>query len=106
MAYKKVGNAQKAQGDLPAALTSYQESLATRDRLAKSDPGNAEWRRRLAYSYTDVGDVQMAQGDLSAAQTSYQANLAIIDHWPKPIPSTSACSKISRCPTRGSATCK
>jgi hypothetical protein len=29
---------QQAQGDLAAALTSYQASLAIRERLAKADP--------------------------------------------------------------------
>ena len=31
---------QQAQGDLAAALTSYQASLAIAERLAKADPGN------------------------------------------------------------------
>ena len=43
-----------AQGNLPAALTSYQASLAIRDRLAKSDPGNAGWQHDLAVSYEKV----------------------------------------------------
>jgi hypothetical protein len=32
---------QRAQGDLSAALTSYQASLAITERLAAQDPGNA-----------------------------------------------------------------
>ena len=39
VSYGRVGDVQMAQGNLPAALTSYQASLAIRDRLAKSDPG-------------------------------------------------------------------
>ena len=35
----------EAQGDLAGALTSYRDSLAIFDRLAKSDPGNAGWQR-------------------------------------------------------------
>jgi hypothetical protein len=38
---------QRAQGDLAAALTSYQASLAIRERLAKADPGNAGWQRAI-----------------------------------------------------------
>ena len=63
----------EAQGNLPAALTSYQASFAIRDRLAKSDPGNAEWQSELAVSYDKIGDVLMAQGNLPEALTSYQA---------------------------------
>ena len=73
---KKVGDVQVAQGNLPAALTSYQMALAIRDRLTKSDPGNAGWQRDLSVSYNKVGDVQMAQGNLPAALASYQADLA------------------------------
>jgi hypothetical protein len=38
---------QQAQGDLKAALKSYSDSLAIRDRLAQSDPGNGSqsWAR-------------------------------------------------------------
>jgi hypothetical protein len=32
---------QVAQGNLPAALTSYQAGFAIRDHLAKADPDNA-----------------------------------------------------------------
>jgi tetratricopeptide (TPR) repeat protein len=75
-----------AQGNLPAALTSYQASFAIRDRLAQSDPGNAGWQRDLAVSYDRVGDVQKAQGNLPAALTSYQAELAIADRLAKSDP--------------------
>jgi tetratricopeptide (TPR) repeat protein len=70
---------QVAQGDLAGALKSYRDSLAIRDRLAKSDPGNAGWRRDLSVSYNKVGDVQAAQGDLAGALKSYRDSLAIRD---------------------------
>ena len=68
-----LGDVQQAQGDLAAALTSYQASHDIFDRLAKADPGNAGWQRDLSVSSARVGDVQRAQGDLAAALTSYQA---------------------------------
>ena len=77
---------QRAQGDLPAALTSYQASLAISDRLAKADPGNAGWQRDLSVSHNKIGDVQRAQGDLPAALTSYQASLAISERLAKADP--------------------
>ena len=77
MAYNKVGDVQMAQGNLPAALKSYQ--VEPRDPRASRQiyPGNARWQRDLSVSYENVGDVQMAQGDLPAALKSYQAGLAI-----------------------------
>jgi Flp pilus assembly protein TadD len=65
-----------AQGDLKAALKSYSDSLAIRERLAGSDPGNMEWQRDLSVSYERVGDVQEAQGDLKAAPKPYSDSLA------------------------------
>ena len=73
------GDVQVAQGDLAGALTSYRDSLAIRDRLAQSDPGNPGWRHDLSASYDRVGDVQVAQGDLAGALTSYRDSLAIFD---------------------------
>ena len=58
----KVGDVLVAQGDLPEALKTYRDGLAIRDRLAKSDPGNAGWQRDLSVSYDRVGDVLVAQG--------------------------------------------
>ena len=46
VALDAIGDVQVAQGDLPAALTSYRASLAIRERLAKADPGNAELAAR------------------------------------------------------------
>jgi len=68
-----------AQGDLTGAMRSYREGLAIRDRLAKSDPGNAGWQRDLSVAYMRIGDVQLAQGDLAGAQKSHRDSLAIFD---------------------------
>ena len=51
MSYDKVGDVLVAQGNLPEALKSYRDSLAIADRLAKADPGNADWQRDLSVSY-------------------------------------------------------
>jgi eukaryotic-like serine/threonine-protein kinase len=82
----KVGNVQVAQGDLAGALKSYRDDLAIADRLAKSDPGNAGWRRDLSVSYENVGDVQVEQGDLAGALKSYRDDLAIADRLAKSDP--------------------
>ena len=48
VSYNRIGDVQVAQGDLAGALTSYRDSLAIAERLAKSDPGNAGWQRDLS----------------------------------------------------------
>jgi hypothetical protein len=53
------------------------------DRLAKADPGNADWQRDLAVSYDNVGKVQEAQGHLPEALKSYQASHDIRDRLAK-----------------------
>ncbi len=86
VSHERIGDVQSAQGDLAAALTSYQASHDIFDRLAKADPGNAGWQRDLSVSHDKIGDVQSAQGDLAAALTSYQASLAIRDRLTKADP--------------------
>ncbi len=71
VAMTRSATCRSTQGDLAGALKSYSDSLAIRDRLAKSDPGNAGWQRDLSVSYNKVGDVQVAQGDLPEALKSF-----------------------------------
>ena len=86
LSYERVGDVQKAQGDLTSALTSHRESLAIRDRLTKADPDNADRQRDLSLSYERVGDVQKAQGNLADAFTSHRESLAIRDRLAKAAP--------------------
>ena len=39
-----------AQGDRAGALKSYRDGLAIRERLAQSDPGNAQWQQDVISS--------------------------------------------------------
>jgi tetratricopeptide (TPR) repeat protein len=82
-----VGDVQVAQGDLAGAMRSYRDSLAIADRLAKSDPSNADWQRDLSGSFKSIGDVQLKQGDLAGALRSYRDSLAIADRLAKSDPS-------------------
>ena len=66
------------QGDLAGALTSYRDSLAIRDRLAKADPGNAGWQRDLAISYSKIARVLRQQGDNAKALDALKQGHAII----------------------------
>ena len=75
-----------AQGDLAGALKSYNDGLAIITRLAKTDPGNADWQRGFSVSFNKVGDVQVAQGDLAGALKSYNDGHAIFDRLAKSDP--------------------
>src|SRR5271163_3781178 len=86
MACNKIGAVLVAQGNLPEALKSFRDGLAIRDRLAKSDPGNAGWQRDLSVSYDRVGDVLVAQGTLPEALKSFRDGLAIADRLAKSDP--------------------
>jgi hypothetical protein len=78
VSHDRIGDVQQAQGDLAAALTSYQASLAIRDRLAKADPGNAGWQRDLALSYGRVALIAAGQGDRPGALSAYRQGREII----------------------------
>jgi hypothetical protein len=86
VALDAIGNVQVAQGDLPAALTSYRASHAIAERLAKADPGNAEWQRNLIVSYTKLSDLtgdkmyDVRALDIALAMQK-RGVLAPRDHW-------------------------
>jgi tetratricopeptide (TPR) repeat protein len=82
----EIGEVHEAQNDLPAALTSYQASLAIAERLAQSDPDNADRQYDLSSKYDKVGDVQWALSDLQGALLSNRAALAIADRLAKSDP--------------------
>ena len=53
----KLGDLAVAQGDLAGALRSFTESKTIAERLAASDPANAEWQMDLATSWNRLGDL-------------------------------------------------
>jgi hypothetical protein len=53
------------------------ESLGIAQRLAESDPGNAEWQRDLSYSYTIIGQLLMRQERWTDALPLLEQSLAI-----------------------------
>jgi hypothetical protein len=44
----------REQGKLPEALKSFRDAFAIRDRLPKSDPGNAGWQSDLSAPYAHL----------------------------------------------------
>ncbi|PNG26213.1 alpha/beta fold hydrolase [Methylocella silvestris] len=77
--YDRIGSVKQALGDLAGALKSYSDSRGITEALAKSDPGNAGWRRELSVSCERIGDVQQAQGDLAGALKSYSESRDITE---------------------------
>ena len=56
-----IGDVQVAQGDLNAALKSFQDCLAIAKRLAASDSGNSGWQRDLIVSCVKIAGVFPSQ---------------------------------------------
>ena len=69
------------------ALGSYRAGLAIAERLAKSDPSNADWQRILSLSYQEIGGVEALQGQLAQALESFQASFVITERLAKSDPS-------------------
>jgi tetratricopeptide (TPR) repeat protein len=55
--HDRIGDAQKALGDLAEAMKSFQASFAIRDRISKFEPGDLGWQRDLAVSYGKIAEV-------------------------------------------------
>jgi tetratricopeptide (TPR) repeat protein len=67
------------QGKFAEALEAYRPSLEISDRLAQSDPNNANLQDELAAAYSRLANAQGFGGDWTAAVASLQAALAIRD---------------------------
>ena len=87
VACNKIGDVQIAQGDLPAALKSFQDGLKIRQALAAKDAGNSEWQRDLVVSFTKIGTVLVQQNDRSEALTYFEEGKTIMERLMKLDPS-------------------
>jgi DNA-binding transcriptional regulator GbsR (MarR family) len=68
-----------AQNDLAAALMSYRDCLAIRERLAQSDAGNADWQRDLAWGYAKLAKVQRQSNDPASASDALRRAQVIME---------------------------
>jgi tetratricopeptide (TPR) repeat protein len=68
-AHVGLGDVWLARGSLMAATGEYEQGRSIAGRLAKADPGNAEWQRNLSVSLIKIGDVLVAQGNLPVRRT-------------------------------------
>ena len=67
-----------AQGNLPEALQSYRARHDIAERLAKSDPGNADWQRDLAVSHAKLGTTSLQAGKTADARAALNAGRQIV----------------------------
>jgi serine/threonine protein kinase len=72
-----LGAVRQQQGDLSAARTLYEQSLALRKQLHEENPTDVEAERDVVGSYQRLGEVVRQQGDLSAARKFYEQSLEI-----------------------------
>jgi tetratricopeptide (TPR) repeat protein len=57
VSYQRIGDVQVAQGNLPAALASYQAGLAIGERLVARDASNTQWRNDLQFIIGRIGNL-------------------------------------------------
>ncbi|MBL0212274.1 MAG: protein kinase [Myxococcales bacterium] len=74
---RNLGEVHEAQGELPAALGEFRESLTRAEALVASAPERVAWRLDLAIAHRRVAGAIEQQGDLPAALRSYRQGLAI-----------------------------
>ena len=77
VSFEKLGDLATAQGNLPEAQRLFGEALLIAQRLAESDPANAEWQRDLYVSFIRLGELATAQGNLPEAQRLFGESLRI-----------------------------
>jgi hypothetical protein len=76
--YDAVAYVQEAQGDPTGPLANVQASLAIRQRLANSDPSNAEWQHNLAISYHRLASIYLTTRQMAEAKQALQAGHDIV----------------------------
>jgi hypothetical protein len=67
-----------AQGDLAAALKSYEARQNIISRLAQADPGNAGWQRDLSVSHGKLAIVFRKGGETAKALEALRQGRAIM----------------------------
>jgi hypothetical protein len=60
VSHNKIGDVQRAHGNLSAALSSYRASLAIIERLTAADPKNAQWQTDLVISHYNLASLDPA----------------------------------------------
>ena len=77
ISWSKVGDIEKARGNLSQAQDAYEKAQTIRLELTEKDPTNTKWQRDLGVSWSQFGDIEKARGNLSQARVAYEKALAI-----------------------------
>lgn len=68
---------------MAGALKSYRNSLAIAERLATSDPGNADWQHDLSVSYAKLGSTFRLAREKAKAHDALRRGRSIVDRLTK-----------------------
>jgi len=90
----RIGFGEPVGNGVPAALDNYKAAYAIFDRLAKADPGNADWQRELALSLGGVGMVEARQGLRDSALKTLRQGRDIIAQLESQAPYSATLPKI------------
>ncbi len=74
---ERIGMILLHRNDIAGALGEYESFLAISEKLATSDPSDANRQRNLAIAYYDVGTVLVTRRALDDALSRFRAALAI-----------------------------
>ncbi|GLC25599.1 hypothetical protein rosag_21120 [Roseisolibacter agri] len=75
----QIGQVRVAQGQLPAAMPAFRESLAESRDLAARDSTNGDWQKQLGAGHYWVGYVHYLQGALDSAMGHFEPYRAIAE---------------------------
>ena len=93
VAHSKIGDVLVAQGDLPAALSSYRDGLKIGQTLAAKDAGNSEWQRDLFVSFIRIAEVLVQENNRGEALQYFDKGLGIPERLTKLDPSNTVWKK-------------
>ena len=79
ISHERIGDTQRAQGDLAGALKSYQAGMAIRQRLAASDPSNSEWQTDVAVLAWNIGTLKGSPQTAAERRVVLVQGLKVLD---------------------------
>jgi tetratricopeptide (TPR) repeat protein len=77
--YERIGNFNKAKGDLNKALEYFEKRNELGEQLYRLEPNNVDFANGLAISYSKLGSVYTAKGDLNKALEYFEKQTVIFE---------------------------
>jgi tetratricopeptide (TPR) repeat protein len=75
--HNRLGDIQRARGDLAGAERSFNAAMEIAKKLAESDPQDTDSERDLSVAHNKLGEIQRVRRDLAAAERSFEAAMEI-----------------------------